>query len=74
MRKSKSKKIPVDVERLTFEVSELAALLGVNLVRAYSLTRTEGFPSLRIGRRILVPKRAFEEWLNRAGQPEEGGR
>jgi len=39
-------------------------MLGINVVKAYTLARREDFPSIRIGRRIVVPKDAFHRWLD----------
>ena len=27
---------------------------------------SKGFPQIKVGRRILIPKKLFEEWLNNA--------
>jgi excisionase family DNA binding protein len=44
-------------ERLTLTVDEAAELLGVSRSTAYSLVRQGELPSLRLGRRIVVPVR-----------------
>ena len=43
--------------RLTITVDEAAELLGVSRSTAYSLVRQGQLPSLRLGRRIVVPVR-----------------
>ena len=50
--------------RAVYTVPEVADLLGINLPKAYELARQESFPAVRLGRRIVVPKAAFERWLN----------
>ena len=47
----------------------VADLLGISKANAYALTRREGFPCVRVGRRLLIPKAALDEWLlqQRAG-------
>ena len=51
--------------RVVYPVPEVAALLGINLPKAYELARQEGFPAIRISpRRIVIPKAAFERWLD----------
>jgi len=35
-------------------------------VKAYELARRKDFPAIRIGRRIVIPKAAFERWLEQA--------
>ena len=50
--------------RVVYTVPEVAALLGINLPRAYELTRQPGFPAIRVSsRRIIIPKEAFHRWL-----------
>jgi excisionase family DNA binding protein len=52
------------IEKKTYCVKEVAAILGVSVPGAYSLVASEGFPSFRVGeRRILVPIKAFDDWL-----------
>lgn len=47
-------------ERLTLSVSEAAEMLGISRALAYTLVRSEHIPSLRLGRRIVVPRAALE--------------
>lgn len=51
------------MEKTTMNVRELAAQLGISLPMAYALVKTDDFPSIRIGTRILIPIEAFREWL-----------
>lgn len=44
-------------------VQELAAQMGISLPKAYELVKTPGFPTIRIGTRILIPVEAYREWL-----------
>ena len=53
-------------KRAVFNIPEIADMLDINLPKAYELARQEGFPSIRIGKRIVVPKVAFERWLEAA--------
>lgn len=32
--------------------------------RAYNIIHTNGFPTIRIGKRLYIPKQEFEKWLN----------
>lgn len=50
---------------LMLSVPEVAAVLGISRAGAYELVRSDGFPSLKIGSRIVVPKEKFIEWVNR---------
>ena len=51
------------MERTTMSVQELFAQMGISLPKAYELVKTPGFPTLRIGTRILIPIDAYKEWL-----------
>ena len=51
------------MEKLTISVPEAAQLLGVSRMTAYSAVREGTIPSLRIGRRVLVPRVALERLL-----------
>lgn len=44
-------------------VQELSAQMGISLAKAYELVKTPGFPTLRIGTRILIPVDAYKAWL-----------
>ena len=53
----------VDSEKLVLNVSEAGALLGVCRAHAYKLARTGQIPTIRLGRRLVVPKVALERML-----------
>ncbi len=50
---------------LMLSVPEVAAVLGISQAGAYELVRTDGFPSLKVGSRIVVPKEKFIEWIDK---------
>ncbi len=52
-------------------VRELAAQIGISLPMAYALVRTKGFPTIRIGTRILIPVKAFQKWLMRMANQQD---
>jgi excisionase family DNA binding protein len=54
---------PAGVERLTLTVEEAAVMLGVSRAGAYEAVQRGEIPSIRIGRRILVPKAALQKLL-----------
>ena len=49
---------------LMLSVPEVAAVLGISRAGAYELVRSGGFPALKIGSRIVVPKEKFIEWID----------
>lgn len=50
-------------EKLCITVDEMAERLGLCRGNAYELARTEGFPSVIIGRRILISVAGLERWI-----------
>jgi excisionase family DNA binding protein len=50
--------------RLTLTVEEAAALLGISRAFAYEAVRRGEIPSIRIGRRVLVPRVARDLLIN----------
>lgn len=51
------------IDKAVYNIPEIAAQMDINIPKAYELARQPGFPSIRIGRRIVVPKEAFHRWL-----------
>ena len=50
--------------RLTLTVEEAAEMLGISRAFAYALVRKEELPSVRLGRRVVVPRHALERMLS----------
>lgn len=44
--------------------AETAERLGVSVARVYQLAREARLPHVRRGRRLLVPRGAWERWLS----------
>jgi predicted DNA-binding transcriptional regulator AlpA len=49
---------------LFLNANTVAQVLGVSISSAYELMRETGFPALRIGNRIVVPKEKFCRWVD----------
>ena len=56
----------MELERLTLTVEEAGDLLGISRALAYEMARTGRLPTLRFGKRIVVPKKAIENMLERS--------
>jgi excisionase family DNA binding protein len=59
------------MEQLTMTVEECAALLGINRMTAYQAVHAGELPAIKIGRRFLIPKAAFERLLASAEQQQK---
>lgn len=60
-----------DALPLTLTVPEVGEVLGLSRAKAYDLARSEGFPSMRIGRRILVPRNKLIRWIDEQTEARE---
>lgn len=54
------------MKKTTMSVQELSAQMGISLPKAYELVKEPGFPTIRIGAKILIPIEAYKEWLVRS--------
>ncbi len=62
-------------QRLALSVEEAGMLLGISRDLAYDLVASGDLPSVRLGRRLVVPRRALEDALDNLakGQQTRGG-
>ena len=52
-----------DANRLTLSVEEAGKMLGLSRGLMYEAVRTGQIPSIRVGRRILIPRLALQRLL-----------
>lgn len=48
---------------LTLSATQVAQVLGISRANAYTLMHAKGFPTIRIGKRMVVPKDKLIEWM-----------
>lgn len=48
---------------LFLNAGTVAQVLGISMAGAYELLHQEGFPVLKIGSRLVVPKEKFLSWI-----------
>ena len=51
------------IEPLVYSIEDLTKVLKISKGMAYQLARSENFPIIRIGKRILVPAEGLKEWV-----------
>ena len=56
---------------LTLTAQEVGEALGISRAAAYELVRSKGFPRMKIGTRILIPKDKFIQWINEQTEVNE---
>ena len=49
---------------LTLKAHEAAAVLRISKSKVYELARTESFPAIRIGNRVVIPRDKLIQWMN----------
>ena len=49
---------------LLLNVETVAKVLGVSDSSVYELIQEDDFPSLRIGKRIVIPKEELRKWIS----------
>lgn len=55
-------------EKKVLSVAEAAKVIGISTRYMYDLVRTEGFPTIQIGRRLLVSAKGLDRWLEEQAQ------
>lgn len=61
--------MPVENESLTMTVEEAAKALGISRGLAYDLARQRKIPIIRLGKRMIIPRKALEDMLSGNWQP-----
>jgi hypothetical protein len=54
---------PVNVDRQTVNVSEFSKISGLGLTAAWGAVRRGDVFSVRVGRRVLIPRTAVDQFL-----------
>ena len=60
----KSTYTSLDELPVTLNADQLAQALGISRANAYTLMHAGGFPVIRIGKRMVVPKNKLIEWMD----------
>jgi excisionase family DNA binding protein len=63
-------KKPAEAEAATLSVDQAWAIVGTEVISRSSFyfgVRSGDIPHVRVGRRILIPRNAFNRWLEEAG-------
>jgi predicted DNA-binding transcriptional regulator AlpA len=50
---------------IILNANAIAQTLGISRAGAYELMHSKGFPTLRIGKRMMVSKEHFIQWIER---------
>ena len=53
---------------LSLRAEDVASVLGISRANAYTLMHAKSFPTIFIGKRMLVPKDKFLAWIEEQTQ------
>jgi excisionase family DNA binding protein len=62
----------MDTLPMVLTMKDVQDVLGLSKPKTYELAHTRGFPAVRFGRAIRVPRDAFLRWLNEQAGVREG--
>ncbi len=48
-----------------FSVAQLSQVLSISRTAAYDLAKEDGFPSVKVGGRVLIHREKFLKWLEK---------
>ena len=51
------------MEKLAVSIEEFAAMVGIGKTKAYELSKSKGFPAVRLGKRVVIPVERLKKWL-----------
>ena len=64
--------IQLDELPLVLTMRQVQDITGLSKPKVYELAHTRGFPVVRFGRALRVPREAFLRWLNEQAGVQEG--
>lgn len=50
---------------ITLSANQVAQVLGISRANAYTLMHSKGFPTIQIGKRMVVPKNKLIDWMEK---------
>ena len=60
----KSKYTSFEELPLMLSVQDVSDVLGIGLAHAYEVVHQQGFPTITLGNRIIVPRDQFIQWID----------
>ena len=64
--------VQLDELPLVLTMRQVQDITGLSKPKVYELAHTRGFPVVRFGRALRVPREAFLRWLNEQAGVQEG--
>ncbi|MEG0692179.1 MAG: helix-turn-helix domain-containing protein [Oscillospiraceae bacterium] len=54
------------MDKMTFSVQEAAEVMGISHSKMYQMVREDIVPNIKLGKRYVIPKAKFVDWVNNA--------
>lgn len=51
-------------DTIIYQVKDIMRVMNIGRDRAYSLMKSKGFPSTKLGKTFFVTKKNFDDWTN----------
>lgn len=51
------------MDKLFYTTNDIKQMLDIGTTKVYNLLASDGFPSIKIGHKYVVPKDAFDKWV-----------
>lgn len=57
------KEVMYTMESKIYTISEVCEMLKISRSFAYQMLKEEKIPSVKLGKRVIIPKNKFDNWL-----------
>jgi excisionase family DNA binding protein len=52
------------MDKLVYSTKDISTLLSISMNKVYELLHENRIPYVKVGKKFIIPKKAFETWLN----------
>lgn len=59
------------MDKATYTVKEVKEMLGIGENKAYEMVQCGIIPNIKMGKRYIIPKVAFDNWLANCGEESD---
>lgn len=58
-------------DRMALSMNEFARVMGISRTKAFQMAKVPGFPTVRLGKRMVVPIEQLRKWLEEQSKSKE---
>jgi excisionase family DNA binding protein len=52
------------MDKLVYSAKDISRMLSISMNKVYELLHEDKIPYVKIGKKFIIPKKAFENWLD----------